>query len=282
MAARNYCFTLNNYTEEEHQQIQDIDCSYLIIGKEVGENKATPHLQGYIEFKFPKKLGALKKINTRVHWEPRKGTAEQAADYCKKEGVFIEKGERSKQGKRSDLEEVVKIIDKPLREIAEQCPIQMIKYIRGIEAVKALRVKERTEKPIVHWYWGDTGTGKTRTAREIASSCFMKDSTKWWGMYAQEEAIIIDDFDGWWDQRDFLRLLDRYPYTGEVKGCHVTINSKYIIITSEFAPDMMGWRDSYLQQVMRRIDVIKHFERSGTEVSGTEVNRVILTCSPNM
>lgn len=87
---RHVCFTLNNYTEEEYKQLIEMECKYLVIGKEVGE-EGTPHLQGYIEFKTPKRFSTLKNINQRIHWEERRGTAKQASEYCKKEGNFIER-----------------------------------------------------------------------------------------------------------------------------------------------------------------------------------------------
>lgn len=103
---RNWCFTLNNYTEEEYDSIINIDCKYLIVGKEVGES-GTPHLQGYIEFQNTRVLNGVKKVlGTRVHLEPRRGTAKQAAEYCKKDGSFVEFGEMSNQGKRTDLNEI--------------------------------------------------------------------------------------------------------------------------------------------------------------------------------
>ena len=36
--SRNFCFTLNNYTEEEENILITADCKYLVMGKEVGES----------------------------------------------------------------------------------------------------------------------------------------------------------------------------------------------------------------------------------------------------
>jgi len=48
---RNFVFTLNNYSEEEHETLLKCDSfKYIIIGREIGDS-GTPHLQGYAELK---------------------------------------------------------------------------------------------------------------------------------------------------------------------------------------------------------------------------------------
>ena len=46
-----WCYTLNNYTEEEKENLWK-EGTYQIQGYEKGSN-GTPHIQGYIEFKNP-------------------------------------------------------------------------------------------------------------------------------------------------------------------------------------------------------------------------------------
>lgn len=260
---RNVCFTLNNYSLDEHRAILEYPCKYLVVGMETGEN-GTPHLQGYFEFKNPKRLETLKNFNPRIHWENRRGSAKQAADYCKKENNYVEKGEISKQGKRSDLEEIgsMILIDKANdKEVAMAFPSQYIRYSKGIEKLINLTYEDRTKAPIVTWLWGKAGVGKSGFAAERhLNSHYIKDGTKWWDNYKQEDAIIIDDFDGRWPFRDLLRLLDRYKYQGEYKGGYIKINSPYIYITCEFPPEYF-WADNELAQILRRVTHV-------TEVGG--------------
>ena len=109
MSSRRWVFTLNNWTQQEYDHIattaRDDDMfSYLIAGKEVGEN-GTPHLQGYFYLSSPRRLSYLRQtLSARAHFERARGTHEQAASYCKKEGDFDEFGSfpTSHQGRRSD------------------------------------------------------------------------------------------------------------------------------------------------------------------------------------
>lgn len=108
--SRDWCFTLNN-AEDEWEFPADPSTTYYIYQREIGEN-GTPHVQGFVQFKNPRAMGGLKKLIPRAHWESRRGTAQEASDYCEKndsrqEGCapikwgIIKKGDRA--GKRNDL-----------------------------------------------------------------------------------------------------------------------------------------------------------------------------------
>lgn len=254
--SRGWCFTLNNYSDKDEISIKTIECKYLIVGHEVGEG-GTKHLQGYIEFENPQRLGGLKKLLEKAHWEARRGTPAEAAQYCKKEGNWHEKGELPKQGRRSDLEEAAALVQTgaPWAEIAQAHPATYVRYHRGLEAMKGTQYSDRKEPPEVIWLWGVTGSGKTREAVDC-ETFYIKDGTKWWDGYEQQVRIVIDDFDGVWPFRDLLRLLDRYPYQGQTKGGYVKINSPKIYITCEYPPDHW-WSNNELAQMTRRITKIK-------------------------
>ena len=89
--SRSWCYTVNNFTEEDRDGLRALTCAYNVFGYERGD-EGTPHLQGYIHFKDCKTLSAVKKVMPRAHLEPRKGTVDQAVEYCKKEGDFEEFG----------------------------------------------------------------------------------------------------------------------------------------------------------------------------------------------
>jgi len=255
---RNICFTINNYTEVDIDSLKNSKYKYLIFGK---ENVSTPHLQGYIEFENAKSFKTLKKLFPRAHLEARRGTPEQASEYCKKEDPnFFEDGEISQQGSRSDLQEVINFIKEHhnLQEIAAMFPVQWIKYERGIRSFYETIQPYRNGRPKCIWLWGAAGVGKSYYAVKIhgRDKIFIKDEAKWWGSYDHEEAILIDDFaPNEWNFRKFLRLLDEGKYEGETKGSHIKVNSNFIYISCEFPPDHF-WKENTLEQVETRFEEI--------------------------
>lgn len=87
--AKRWCFTVNNYNDNDINDIVKIGSSNkYIYGLEVAPTTGTKHIQGYIEFNEkirPKNLFS----NQTIHWEKAKGSREQNIEYCKKGGDFF-------------------------------------------------------------------------------------------------------------------------------------------------------------------------------------------------
>lgn len=106
--AKHWCYTLNNYTEEDVSRLSDLvdvdsRVSYNIFGKEVGES-GTPHLQGFISFKKRTVFTTVRTVVGQAHLSIAR-LIEKAIAYCKKDGDYDENGVPPKgQGARGDLE----------------------------------------------------------------------------------------------------------------------------------------------------------------------------------
>lgn len=264
--SRAWCFTINNYSDKDDVNIDQLKSKvkYMIYGKEIGE-LGTPHYQGYIYLKHQKTFTAMKKLLEGAHLEVAKSTPINNINYCKKEGDYIEFGEPPQQGKRTDIDKVKEVIDthpnRPMTVLMQtdvnfQCVRLAEKYLLYTE-------KQRQWKPKVMWFFGKTGTGKTREAYNQSEDPYIcTDDAKWWDGYDGHEDVIIDDF-----RADFckfhvlLRILDRYPYRVQVKGGFRQLLAKQIIITSAYPPlEVYRRTEEDQDQLLRRIDKILEFQ----------------------
>lgn len=83
-----WCFTLNNYSDDQVKLIRSIlsdSSKFYIFGFEVGE-EGTPHLQGYVEFK--KKVRPRNIICKEIHWEKARFSKAINKTYCSKDGHY--------------------------------------------------------------------------------------------------------------------------------------------------------------------------------------------------
>lgn len=294
---RNWCFTLNNYTNEEYEFICNICCGeetgaegspvrYIVVGKEVGDS-GTPHLQGYVELRAATRLTGVKKIlgADRVHLESRKGTAVQAAQYCKKQdAMFYEAGiaprgsGSGEQGRRCDLEAVAAIVRNgaSAREVFAADPSAFIRYNRGINAAIGLFSARRNSPTQSIWRFGVTGSGKSRDAFLEAESFYPGSvvqlgdvSGKWFdGITPCTRAVVYDEFDGTMPITVLLRILDRYPCQVPVKGGMVQFCPRIVFITSQYSPfHYYGQADQWKplkRRIVGRNGVVLHYTRLNT------------------
>ena len=118
---RNACITINN----THQMSTNVDTThikYYIFGRERAPNAGTLHLQGHVEFTRPMCYTAIKRAfdNDTIHIEQRRGTQDQAINYCRKEDKEpFEFGEPKSNGRpkgrktlqiHEELQEVIEMV----------------------------------------------------------------------------------------------------------------------------------------------------------------------------
>jgi len=278
-----YCFTLNNYVlPRDVDFISDFatECTYLVYQYERGEND-TPHFQGYFRFKSRRSFQAIRRRLMqdgvcRFHLEPRRGTIDQAIAYCidpeKRDNDgnadIVEHGVRpAGGGSRTDIRDCIGLVKqgKSIRDLFDQHPEVMVKYARGMQTARVVYANERDFKTSVKWYYGSTGTGKSRAAYDETrnvSVYWKPGSSKWWDGYDGQDTTIIDDYRcDLCTFSNLLRLFDRYPLQIEGKGTVMQFVSKTIIVTAPHRPEVM-WRSRTAEdmgQLMRRIEEIKLF-----------------------
>lgn len=260
--AKSYCLTINNWSQAEYDALVGLKYDYLIIGKEVGAS-GTPHLQCYVHYNNKLSFNTLKKKIPTAHIEKCKGSADDNIKYCSKDGDYAEFGTRPLgQGHRSDLD----VVREMVRETGKMREVVMVassyQSVKMAEQILKYHEKKRDWKPTVKWFWGPTGTGKSREAyRELGEDFYVCLSTgRWFDGYDAHENVLIDDM-----RKDFmkfhelLRMLDRYAFAVETKGGTRQFLAKHIIITSCYHPATMFDTREDVQQLIRRIDDIREF-----------------------
>ena len=238
---KNWCFTLNNYTDAELQAVKEVDCKYIIFGEEEGE-AGTPHLQGFIVFNKVKRLSGVKKIIDRAHWEPSKGSSDQNITYCSKDGKVFSKGEQPKSRKEQGDDEKERW--QHAREMAkagnlDDVPADIyVRYYRTLkEIAKDNMVKPEDADDVTGiWLHGPPECGKSRKARADYPGAYFKAYNKWWDGYQGEPYVILDDFEKDKALGHLLKIWgDRYSFIAETKGGALHIRPKKIIVTSNYS-----------------------------------------------
>jgi len=274
LRSRGWCFTLNNYHQEDCDKILELEADYIICGKEKGEAKATPHLQGYMYWKTQKDFGTIKKILPKAHWEAAKGTGQENYDYCVKEGdILLEKGERPQDPKEQGSKgaaywDNVKAlaIDGKIDEIDSKLFVTNYNALKGIQK-DYMKKCEPLAQTTGAWWYGPSGSGKSKTAREAYPDAYIKGVNKWWDGYRGEEVVIIEDLDKFNVSMggDLKRWCDHYSFPAEIKGGGMNIRPKKIIITSQYDIGEIWDDKATVDALERRCEKVK-FVVAGADV----------------
>lgn len=244
---RNYCFTWNNYTDENITSLKNYKyIRYCIFGKEKAPTTGTPHLQGYMQLNAAKSFSAIEKylkgISLRVQSE--NATLEDNRKYCSKEGDFEEWGTPSRQGKRNDITAAMEAIEDGASELElfQTHGITAVKYDRGLSKYRMLldKVKCRGyKKRQVFVIYGKTDRQKTRRAYDFDECAFRVTEGVtgfWWTGYDGEKTVIFDDFRGNIPLSMLLQLLDGYGVQVSVHNGLRFLMATTIFITSNTSP----------------------------------------------
>lgn len=269
---RNWVFT-SFKLEVDIQHVGDTkSIRYVCWGEEVCPTTGKKHLQGYVEFHegVSRKRAQTLLALPGCWFGARRGTQQQAVEYSKKEGVVTEHGSPGAQGKRTDLDSVRDhlALGGGLRDVLlDGASYQGARYAQlWLSALEAKRPVDT--RPEVWWYWGPTGSGKSRAAATAAAErdggpddVYWHAGGKWWDGYDGHGVAILDDF----RQEDMkfnklLKLLDYNPLRLEVKGGYRQFRATLVIITMPCHPDgCYAETGEDVGQLIRRIDVIKEF-----------------------
>lgn len=147
---RAWVFTHNNFTYPAPELPVFKHERYVVWQHEKVD---TDHIQGYVELTCPQRLSALQKWLPGAHFEVRKGTPDQARDYCMEEDTRVagpwERGlYGGSQGRRNDIEQVREaILDGASRRDVYNMHCEIAaKYPRYVETMLRFAAEDRVKK----------------------------------------------------------------------------------------------------------------------------------------
>ncbi len=264
--------------------MRELGIKYMIWGEEVTPTTGRAHLQGYVVFAEGVTRRTVKRRldDDTINVRPARGDAASNIAYCRKRSdavdppyaadpdkVVVTYGDAPAPGTRTDLAGIRTRL-RGGASIREMFPIVTgLQGIRYAEKWMSYLEPPRTEPPCVYWYWGPTGTGKTRCALADATERVGDDiwwangGLRWFCGYDRHRAVILDDFrPAWCKLHVLLRLLDRYEVRVEPKHASRQWVPEHIYITCPDHPNNIFLDTSEeMTQLLRRITQIREFVR---------------------
>lgn len=244
--SKNWCFTLNNYTEAEVAFLttitekEDSVIRFVAFAHELGSLEETPHLQGYLCCKHSVRMTQLKKLLPRAHLEKMKGRIDQSAAYCSKQSELQKFGIEPKPPGPSEKNRWAQTLEHAKSsQLDEIEPDIRIRYYNTLNRIaRDYAPPPQTIDGLLsnEWIWGPPGSGKSRRAREENPNCYIKSLNKWWENYNGEDVVLIDDFQPGFHMEYFIKIWsDRYPFRADIKNSSALIRPQRIIVTSNYS-----------------------------------------------
>ena len=207
-------------------------------------------------------------------------TPEKVVNYVKKDGNFKEEGTCTDVPKLT-LQEKYKIIkEKTFNEIFEMASLNLSELCRVKQIKKDLIENtwpmDGSKERKVYWFFGETGTGKTREATKMMIKLYGEnwvsltgDLRTFFDPYNGEKGVIFDDIrKGSIVWNTLLTITDRYKTSVNVKGNRIPWLAETIIFTSPqpftevFTTEKNGERAAWdgLEQFTRRVYELREFK----------------------
>lgn len=228
--------------------------TYCVYQHELAPGTGKEHLQGYTEFTKPMTWVGVKTLfgSKTIHCEARRGKAEQAAAYCKKDetrkpgSLIFEsgqlKGKGEGQGKRSDLADIAEqlMAGTGMKTIAETYPATYMRNHKGIHAWKAIVEEKRNHMTTCMVIYGASDSGKSTWVRKcVPDACWITKGVTgcWFDNYNGEKVIVFEEFSGWMPFTWFKRLVDQTPLSLDAKGSSRNMIPQMVIFLSNNPPE---------------------------------------------
>nr|QBX89286.1 replication associated protein [Apis mellifera virus-9]QBX89288.1 replication associated protein [Apis mellifera virus-9]QBX89290.1 replication associated protein [Apis mellifera virus-9] len=244
------------------------------------------HLQGFMQTKGSVGNSTAAKYVQEYptgHFSPCYAGLDANLAYCCKEdsrvSPFKQFGTMPQEGSgaRNDLKPFKDAL-KEKRSLAsvlenEETHETYIKYHRGIKDLfDIIGIPVRNEEPttrqvVVEFYYGPSGTGKTRAATSHPNFYKKPVGNSWFDNYNGQKVLVLDEFTGWLTPAELLQYTDIYAVDVNVKGVsHKPAKWEKVIITSNdliedwYKAEVFQKHKEFLSAITRRITKYVYFK----------------------
>lgn len=226
--ARGWLLTLSAEHYDRDTVVQNL-ASYPHVGQlERGEG-GYEHWQVYVENSSPIRFSTLKKCFPQGHFEKRRGTKQQAYEYCTKQESRVsdepqlsnredEISLENNQGKRSDLQAIhADLINGATPNevrLKYSSALRLNVGIEGLAEAVSYERGQREREVTVTWMYGQPGVGKTRWVFDSFPSEEIYRVTNYrnpFDQYQRQAVLVLDEYVGQLPLELFLNVADRYP-----------------------------------------------------------------------
>ena len=263
--------------------IYDKRIEYIVVCKEDHKQTDGEHYHAYIKFNTRTRVCANKLTyrGIRPNLERVLKTPDKVVNYVKKDGNYKEEGTCTDVHKLT-LQEKYKVIkEKTFNEIFEMASLSISELSRVKQLKKDLIENtwpmDGSKERKVYWFFGETGTGKTREATNMMMKLYGEnwvsltgDLRTFFDPYNGEKGVIFDDIrKGSIIWNTLLTITDRYRTSVNVKGNRIPWLAETIIFTSPqpftevFTMEKNGERAAPwdgLEQFTRRVYELREFK----------------------
>lgn len=181
---------------------------------------------------------------------------------------FLEYGELTKQGQRTDIEQFTHaIIDGYSNmELLAEFPAQTQRYLNNIDKIRQMALAEHYSKELRHelkviYLSGSAGVGKTRyiyDTYDISDIYRVSDYTNPFDNYKGQKILVLDEYDNQLPIQLLLNVIDIYPMLlpARYHDKWVCYDKVYIISNHEYDKVFGMYNHEINKAVKRRINLI--------------------------